>query len=251
MLEAQPITPAIVKDLESNETGTDRFEKISTDYSALVLEVFDEQGMDYNQLGRAVLESVSQVEPNFRKLPILDIGVGDGATSADFVQAGCTKLTGIDLNQEMVDATKVRFGDSVRLFKMNAVDMSLFSEGDFEIIISGAAIHNIPTVDRKKFWKELLRLNPRIFVIMDKIKDPNPEKHKADYDKEIASFRKVYGERHNLKEAEAEWVSHYELDDKEALDLKEIAENIGDAYEISVTFEMGLYKTVTAKRKTK
>lgn len=247
MLEAPEIT---VKAVENNEKGVDRFENLATDYSALVLEVFDEQGMDYSQLGRAVFESVEQVEPKFRDLPILDIGVGDGETSADFVQAGCTKLTGIDLNQEMIDATRIRFGDDVRLFKMNAVDMSLFTEGEFEIIVSAGTIHNIPTLERKKFWKEILRLNPRTFVFSDKIKDSNPEKHKADYDKEIAAFRKVYGERHNLKEAETEWVSHYELDDREALNLKEITENIGDAYEISVTFEMGLYKTVLAKRKS-
>ena len=247
MLEAQP---TIKKVLESNETGADRFEKISTDYSELFLEVFDDQGMDYNKLQRSVFESVAQVESNFRDLPILDIGVGDGATSADFIQAGCTKLTGIDLNQEMVDATNIRFGNKMRLFKMNAIEMSLFAEGDFDIIITGAAIHNIPTVDRKKFWKELLRLNPRTFVIMDKIKDPNPEKHKADYDKEIAAIRKIYGERHNLREAEAEWVAHYEHDDEEALGLQEIIENIGNEYEVSVTFEMGLCKTVTAKRKS-
>lgn len=238
---------------EATNEGTpvDRFGKISNDYGELFSEVFAEQGMNYEQLEKSVFDSVSQVEPNFRELPILDIGIGDGATSADFVQAGCAKLTGIDLNQEMIDATRVKFGDSIRLFRMDAVDMSAFALGDFEIIISGAAIHNIPISKRKRFWEEILRLNPKTFVCAEKIKDSNPDKHKADYEKEVGAIKKIYGEKHNLKDAENEWLSHYEYDEREALNLDEIAENIGDAYEISVAFEMGLYKTVVAKRKSK
>lgn len=227
-------------------TNDDRFLKISNDYGELFSEVFAEQGMDYGKLEKSVFDKVSEIEPNFKNLSILDIGIGDGATSASFLEAGCTKITGIDLNQEMVDATKVKFGDSVRLFKMNAVDMGTFEKGDFEIIIAGAAIHNIPKTERGKFWKELLRLSPKIFACAEKIKDSDIVKHKADYKSEIEAIKKVYGEKHELREAEREWLSHYEYDEREALDLDEITKNIGESYKISVVFEMGLYKTVLA-----
>jgi hypothetical protein len=230
-------------------TNDDRFLKISNDYGELFSEVFAEQGMDYEKLEKSVFDKVSEIEPHFKDLPILDIGIGDGATSAPFLEAGCTKITGIDLNQEMVDATKVKFGDSVRLFKMNAVDMGVFEKGDFEIIIAGAAIHNIPKTERGQFWKELLRLSPKIFACAEKIKDSDIVKHKADYKSEIEAIKKVYGEKHGLREAEREWLSHYEYDEREALGLDEITKNIGESYKISVVFEMGLYKTVLAIKK--
>lgn len=230
-------------------TNDDRFLKISNDYGELFSEVFAEQGMDYEKLEKSVFDKVSEIEPNFKNLSILDIGIGDGATSAPFLEAGCTKITGIDLNQEMVDATKVKFGDSVRLYKMNAVDMATFEKGDFEIIISGAAIHNIPKTERGQFWKELLRLSPKIFACAEKIKDSDIVKHEADYKSEIEAIKKVYGEKHELREAEREWLSHYEYDEREALGLNEISKNIGESYKISVVFEMGLYKTVLAIKK--
>lgn len=230
-------------------TNDDRFLKISNDYGELFSEVFAEQGMDYEKLEKSVFDKVSEIEPNFKNLSILDIGIGDGATSAPFLEAGCTKITGIDLNQEMVDATKVKFGDSVRLFKMNAVDMGTFEKGDFEIIIAGAAIHNIPKTERGQFWKELLRLSPKIFACAEKITDSDIVKHKADYRSEIEAIKKVYGEKHELREAEREWLSHYEYDEREALGLDEITKNIGESYKISVVFEMGLYKTVLAIKK--
>ncbi len=230
-------------------TGKDRFEKISNDYGELFTEVFAEQGMNYDRLQRSVLETVAKTAPNFRDLPILDIGIGDGATSAAFVEAGSKNITGIDLNPEMLAATKDKFGETIRLREMNATDMSAFHTGDFPIIIAGAAIHNIPIPERGKFWKEILRLSPDTLVLAEKVKDPDPVKHQADYNREVAAIREVYGKRHGLKEAEEEWVRHYEYDEREALTMNEIKENIADQYDTSVVFEMGLYKMVLAIKK--
>jgi len=227
-------------------TTSDRFKKISSNYGELFSEVFAEQGMNYEELEKSIFDNVSEVEPNFRKLSILDIGIGDGVSSVEFINAGCKNLTGIDLNQEMIDATKVKFGDSIRLFKMNATDMTKFEKGEFEIVISGATIHNIPRAERGNFWKEIIRLEPKIFVFAEKIKDLDITKHKKDYQREIEAIKKIYGEKHNLIEAEKEWLSHYEYDEREALNLNEIEENIGKEYKISTVFEMGLYKTILA-----
>lgn len=243
------ITPQVIREIIEEGRPEDRFQKLSNNYGELFSEVFAEQGMDYQRLQQSVLETVSSTLPNFRDLPILDIGIGDGATSAPFVAAGSTKLTGIDVNEEMVDAARARFGKSVDIRKMNAIDMRAFSRGDFEIILGGAAIHNIARPSRKMFWGEILRLNPRIFVLAEKIKDADPAKHETNYQREVAAIKRVYGEKHGLKEAEEEWLHHYEYDERESLTLAEIKESIGSNYEVSVVNEMGLYKTVLAKRK--
>lgn len=234
--------------MHNHMSPKDRFKKISSNYGDLFSEVFAEQGMNYEELEKSIYDNVSEVEPNFRDLSILDIGIGDGVSSSSFVNAGCKNITGIDLNQEMIDATRIKFGDSIRLFKMNATDMNKFQEGEFEIIISGATIHNIPKTERSTFWKEILRLRPRTFVFAEKIKDVDIEKHKRDYQKEIEAIKMIYGERHNLKEAEREWLSHYEYDEREALSLGEIKDSLGKEYNVSTVFEIGLYKTILAIR---
>ncbi len=230
-------------------TTNDRFLKLSNNYGELFSEVFAIQGLDYAKLEKSVFETVSNIDPDFKNKTILDIGIGDGVSSEEFIKVGCNSLTGIDLNQEMLDGARVKLGESIRLMNMNAVDMSTFNQNDFNIIIAGTAIHNISRNERVSFWKELLRLNPGLFVFAEKIKDTDQAKHNSDYQKEIDAIKKVYGEKHGLVEAEKEWLQHYEYDEREALTLNEIIENIGFSYDISVVFEMGLYKTVLAKRK--
>jgi len=53
-------------------TNDDRFLKISNDYGELFSEVFAEQGMDYEKLEKSVFDKVSEIEPNFKNLSILD-----------------------------------------------------------------------------------------------------------------------------------------------------------------------------------
>ncbi|HEX8974067.1 MAG TPA: class I SAM-dependent methyltransferase [Patescibacteria group bacterium] len=228
----------------------DRFEKISNNYGELFSEVFAEQSLDYKRLQLSVFENVSKLDPDFRNKAILDIGVGDGATSAAFVEAGCKNIIGIDLNPEMLEAARRKLGRDIELLQMDATDMGAFESNRFAIIISATMIHNIPKSEREKFWKELLRLAPEIFVSADKIADPNPELHKLYYDNEIAAIKKIYGEKHNLPEAEATWLEHYECDERERLELEEIKKALGDYYDIHVAFEMGVNKTIVATKKT-
>lgn len=227
----------------------DRFKKLANNYGELFSEVFAIQGLDYAKLEKSVFETVSKMDQDFKNKTILDIGIGDGVSSEEFIKAGCNNLTGIDLNQEMLEGARIKLGESIRLVNMNAVEMSAFSKNDFDIIITGTSIHNISKNERVSFWKEILRLNPAMFVFAEKIKDTDQAKHNSDYQKETDAIKKVYGEKHGLVEAEKEWLQHYEYDDREALTLDEITANIGDLYDISVVFEMGLYKTILAKRK--
>lgn len=229
----------------------DRFKKISNNYGQLFTEVFAEQGLDYMALQQSVFKNVSQLRPDFRDMAILDIGVGDGATSAAFVAAGCKNITGIDLNPVMLEAARKKLGGNIKLSQLDATDMSTFESSQFAIIISATMIHNIPRCERKKFWKELLKLAPEVFVSADKIVDPNPALHKFYYDREVAAIKKVYGEKHGLLEAEQAWIDHYKCDEKERLEIDEIKAAIGDYYDIRIVFEMGVNKTIVATKKLK
>jgi ubiquinone/menaquinone biosynthesis C-methylase UbiE len=240
----------IPKTLEVPAQEKDRFEKISNNYGELFTEVFSEQGLDYKKFEDSVFERVKKMVANFQETPILDIGIGDGETSEAFIKYGCTKVVGIDLNPAMLKAAHEKFGDSIKLVQMDATRMG-FSSGEFPIVIAGAAIHNIPKKDRINFWKELLRLSPDIFVAAEKITDKNPKNHKEQYDSEVSAIKKVYGDRHGLYNAEKEWLEHYEYDERERLELSEIEENIGEQYDVETAFEMGMYKTIVAKRKLK
>lgn len=84
----------------------DRFRDLSQDYAKYFGEVFSEQGFSYQEFQKSIFNAVVNYSPSFKTSPILDIGCGDGETLAPFVKAGCTRLTGIDLNQEMLDAAK-------------------------------------------------------------------------------------------------------------------------------------------------
>ena len=90
----------------------------------------------------------------FKNSSILDIGCGDGETLAQFVKVNCINLTGIDLNEEMLESAKKKFGEKVKLLKVDATKLDLFEPNEFEIIISALCIHNIPRTKRKDFWKD-------------------------------------------------------------------------------------------------
>ena len=235
---------------ETISKDVDRFKKISNNYGELFTEVFAEQGLDYKQFEESVFENTKKLQPDFQDTPILDIGVGDGATSASFVNAGCKKVVGIDLNPEMLKAAKEKLGDSIQLVQMDATKLG-FNTGDFPIVVTGAAIHNIPKEARKLFWKELLRLSPDLFISAEKIADPDSEKHKQLYDSEVNAIKKVYGVKHGLPDAEKEWLDHYEYDERERLDMAEIVDNIGGEYDIEIAKEVGMYKTIVAKKRNK
>lgn len=227
----------------------DRFKKISKDYAELWTEVFAEAELDYNKFQQSVFESVVKNYPSFKTASILDIGIGDGETMSAFVKARCENLTGIDLNPEMLEASKRRFGSKVKLIKLDATKLDIFKEGQFDIIITGFCIHNIPIPERKKFWKELLRLKPDIFVAAEKIADPDPVKHEKYKKRDMEAIIKVYRDKHNLPEVAKEWIDHYEYDETQKMTLDEINENLSDDYSIELVLDMGMNKTIVAKRK--
>lgn len=226
----------------------DRFEKISDNYGDLFVEVYAEEGLDYEGFEKSIYNQVTKLA-NFKTMSILDIGCGDGATIHDFVENDFENLTCIDLNRQMVQATKVKYGSKVKALEANATDMAMFNRNEFDVIISGATIHNIPRIERPKFWAEVIRLNPELFVLGDKIADDDLVKHTKYLKDEKDAVKKVYIDKHNLLEAGEEWLSHYDHDEREKMTLTEIQEGLGDAYNLEVVFEMGMIKTIVAHRK--
>lgn len=226
----------------------DRFVKLANNYAEYFNEVFEKLGFNYGDFQRSMFITVEKNFPKYRQANILDVGCGDGETLQPFVDVGCINLTGIDLNPEMLEVAKKRFGKKAKLLQADATDLSMFKKGDFDIVLTGACIHNIPTKDRVKFWKELNRISPKIFVAGEKIADPDPKRHNKYYKNEVNSIIEVYNS-HKLPEVAEEWVKHYECDEEEKMTLLEIQKAIGQKYNLSVVAEFGMYKTVVAIRK--
>jgi ubiquinone/menaquinone biosynthesis C-methylase UbiE len=226
----------------------DRFEKLANNYSNLFHEVFQVQGFDYDQLQKTVFDEVVKEFPDFKNEAILDIGIGDGETAKFFIENGCIKVTGIDLNPEMLKQAKDRFGDKIKLLQADATNLSMFSENNFPIIVSGMSIHNIDRINRISFWNEIKRIKPKLLVLVEKIFDLNNIKYQTAYNKEILAIDKIFDKKYKMPEIAHEWIKHYQDDQREKLEIKEIVDNLGSRYEIKVVFEMGLYKTITCKK---
>jgi len=226
----------------------DRFSKIAKNYGELFSEVFDVQELDYKQLQTSMFEQVSKLGYD-ENTPVLDIGVGDGKTSEAFVNAGYANLTGLDLNPEMLEQTRAKYGDKITLVQGDATDLQAFSTGQFPVVITATTVHNIAKVDRKKFWAEMLRLQPKVLVMADKVTDPDPATHEASFKSEVEAIHKVFGRRHNLPEAEQVWVDHYDYDERERMEITEIEMALGRNYDIEIVYESGMNKTVVCKRK--
>jgi len=226
----------------------DRFKKLSHNYAEHFAEVFALQGFYYGEFQKSMFNEIEKLHLD-KNVPILDIGCGDGESLVPFVHAGYSNLVGIDLNQEMLDSANITFGNKVTLFREDATDMSKFNNGDFEVIITRACIHNIPKHQRINFWKELIRLYPKVFVAAEKIADIDPIKHKKSYDSEVGAILKVYKDTYDLPDIAKEWIEHYEYDEREKLTFEEIANNLSKEYDLSLVYEVGMYKTILAIRK--
>lgn len=228
--------------------NVDRFKKISNNYSSYFIDIFRNIGLDYEDLEKSVYKIVRKVFPGYKNVNILDLGVGDGETIKYFIKSGCKKLFGVDKNKKMLARSRHRFPRQIKLIKRDIKNLKIFKKDFFPIVISGSTIHNINKKERIKVWKEILRLNPDVFVNSDKIIDVDRKKHKKDLNKEIKEVERYFQDKGLNKMAE-EWIKHYAEDEKQKLTLAEMKKFLGKRYKIKVVFEMGLNKTVLAIRK--
>jgi len=226
--------------------NNDRFVAIATDYESLISQVAAIQGNDYAKFEQSIYNEVAKTP--FITGRILDVGCGDGATSFRFIEAGCN-VSGIDLNPEMISAYNQRFAGKTKAEFGDATDMANFALGEISVIITGAAIHNIPVTERVNFWKEVLRLAPKMIVMAEKVVDPDPVKHQAYYDKEVWAIKEVFGHMNNLPVQCQEWLDHYVYDERERLEFAEVQEALGEMYDLEVVYEMGMFKTIRGLKK--
>ena len=228
----------------------DRFARISTDYAALWNEVVHEAGFDYQAFQRSIFKAAVLAFPNLRDSRILDLGIGDGETSKIFVEHGCRQITGVDLNSEMLEASGKRFNGTVKLVQADISNLSgVFSSADFDLVVTGATLHNIPTKVRHSVWKQIQHLDPKLFISGDKIADDDPVKHKEYFDRETKAIVKVYRDRHGLTDMADEWIRHYDIDEREKLVFAEIEEGLDPNYNVELIGEFGMYKTIKAIRR--
>lgn len=225
----------------------DRFSGIATNYAALWNEVVEEAGFGYQAFQRSIFEAAVLAFPDLRDRRILDLGIGDGETSKFFVEHGCRKITGVDLNSEMLEASARRFNGSVKLVQADISKLSgIFSPSDFDLVVTGATLHNIPTKVRLDVWRQIQHLDPKLFVSGDKIADDDPVRHKEYFDRETKAIVQIYSDRHGLTDMADEWIRHYDIDEQEKLFLVEIEQGLEPKYYIELIGEFGMYKTVKA-----
>ncbi|MFN0277066.1 MAG: class I SAM-dependent methyltransferase [Pyrinomonadaceae bacterium] len=95
---------------------------------------------------------------DFNGKTVLEIGLGQGADSEQITRRG-SKFSGVDLTEEAVKRTKMRFSlkrlSFDRIEQANALELP-FEENSFDIVYSHGVLHHIPEV--QKAGQEILRV---------------------------------------------------------------------------------------------
>lgn len=100
--------------------------------------------------------------PNVRR--VLDLGAGTGLMSA-FIHAGCpdAEYTLVDISMQMLAQARQRF-QGLPNFRYMAQDLARLDEaaglpeGDFDLIVSGLAIHHLENGQKQSLFHQVARL---------------------------------------------------------------------------------------------
>ncbi len=234
--------------MNNESKNKNRFLGLLKNYGKYFYEVYQEQGLNYEDLGKTVSRVIAESFKD-KSIKILDLGFGDGETSKFLIDNGYINITGIDIDQDILNEAKKLYGSQVKLIICDMTDLSIFKRGDFDVVISGESIHNLSKDKRKTFWKELIRLSPKACVFAEKIFDGDVEKHNISYRSELNAIYKIYKDKYNLPDVANAWVKHYEEDEKELLTVDEIYDSLGEFYFFNIAIELGLNKVVLCKLK--
>lgn len=225
----------------------DRFNGLVNLYDQLFEDVWADLGLSYRLLQESVFKEALENYSDLKNARVLDIGCGTGDTLLPFVKYGCKNLTGVDVNPEMVNLAKEKISTHAKILQCDARDLKQFSKGDFDIVISAAAIHNIE--NRNQFWGELKRIEPKLFVTTDKIAYESLEQHQKNYAAELGSIVRLCREKYHSEEMAQHWINHYEDDEKMRLSMNEINDALGKEYCLSIKNFGGMMKILFAKKK--
>lgn len=111
----------------------------------------------------------------FPNKKMLDFGCGAGASTLIFLRCGATDITGVDVDETLLDIAKSRikdfFSDSYRLVKIKYIDGQYsmpFSDGEFDIVWAQAIMEHVLPDQRRFVLRELWRVLKKdgLLVIM-------------------------------------------------------------------------------------
>lgn len=95
---------------------------------------------------------------------ILDLGCGPGLSSYLLSERGFI-VTGVDISQKFLDASKVKESDRLRLVQGNVSSLD-FSDSSFDIVTSHELIEHIPEVDKAlREMKRVLKEGGKIIIL--------------------------------------------------------------------------------------
>ncbi|MDG4476605.1 class I SAM-dependent methyltransferase [Thiovibrio frasassiensis] len=125
--------------------------------------------------GTALALIPHQPQATFR---VLDLGAGTGMLSSlvakKFAQ---TRITLLDISQEMLDKAKERFAGMEERLEFIAGDYANGLEGQFDVILSALSIHHLTDTQKIKLFKNIHNALPEggIFINADQILGPTPD----------------------------------------------------------------------------
>jgi ubiquinone/menaquinone biosynthesis C-methylase UbiE len=100
---------------------------------------------------------------------VLDVACGNGTLSLLIEQNTGSRVTGIDIDSNMLDAArkaaKRKKNSQARFILMDATKLSAFAEKEFDVGVISLAIHQFSRADGLKVLKEISRVANRVIIV--------------------------------------------------------------------------------------
>jgi ubiquinone/menaquinone biosynthesis C-methylase UbiE len=100
---------------------------------------------------------------------VLDVACGPGALSLMIAKIPGTRVTGIDLDPEMIREAERKVikkaVNNARFFVMDATDLSCFRNKEFDVAVISMALHQFSPVVGLKLLIEMKRVSRNIIVV--------------------------------------------------------------------------------------
>jgi len=96
-------------------------------------------------------------------MKVLDVGCGTGTHLALYAAAGC-RVTGVDINADMIARAASRLGPNADVREADATDLP-FQADAFDMAIGMLVLHEMSPSDRRTALGEMARVSRRVLVI--------------------------------------------------------------------------------------
>jgi tRNA (cmo5U34)-methyltransferase len=190
-----------------------RFQSVGgEDYDLLIASIPYYEDMQ-NQVGSAVARHFGP-----KKMAILDLGTGTGATAKAILDANPACIVyAIDNEPSMIPSAKanlMKYGGRVVVAEESAKDyLSATPDRSYDAVVSGLMLHNLELIERLYIIEGIFHvLKPGgLFVNADKYALDDPKEFRKTLDWQIEQYKRVFSEsgRPDLLE---EWIRHEEHD---------------------------------------